>query len=63
MNIIVATATEEQASVVKVINTNIEEINDINTLTAETSEQLNDSCTELRRLASNLDAMVSEFET
>ena len=63
VNILVATATEEQASVVKIINVNIEEINDINTLTAETSEQLNDSCTELRRLASNLDEMVSEFET
>ena len=63
MNILVATATEEQASVVKVINSNIEEINDINTLTAETSKQLSDSCTELRRLASNLDVMVNEFET
>ena len=63
MNILVATATEEQASVVRVINTNIEEINDINTLTAATAEQLNDSCAELRRLASNLDVMVNEFET
>lgn len=63
MNILVATATEEQASAVELINSNVEEINGINELTTETSEQLNDSCAELRRLASNLDAMVSQFET
>jgi len=63
MNILVATATEEQASVVKVINSNIEEINDINNSSAETSKKLNDSCEDLRRLASNLDAMVGEFES
>lgn len=63
MNIMVATATEEQASVVKTINNNVEEINEITSHAADTSEHLSASCNELRRLASNLDAMVGQFET
>ncbi len=61
-NIQVATATEEQSTVVHAINVNIEEINAINEMTTNTAEQLADASHELKDLSSRLDRMVSSFK-
>ena len=58
----VATATEEQSTVVHTINQNIEEINAINEVTTGTAEQLADASQELRSLSSRLDKMVGSFK-
>ena len=61
-NIQVATATEEQSTVVHAINVNIEEINSINEMTTNTAEELADASHELQDLSSRLDRMVSSFK-
>ncbi|MGF1751992.1 methyl-accepting chemotaxis protein [Vibrio makurazakiensis] len=58
----VATATEEQSTVVHTINQNIEEINSINEVTTGTAEQLADASQELRELSGRLDKMVGTFK-
>ncbi|WP_117232575.1 methyl-accepting chemotaxis protein [Vibrio maerlii] len=58
----VATATEEQSTVVHTINQNIEEINSINEVTTGTAEQLADASQELKALSSRLDTMVGSFK-
>ncbi|MFA0079795.1 methyl-accepting chemotaxis protein [Vibrio artabrorum] len=58
----VATATEEQSTVVHTINQNIEEINAINEVTTGTAEQLAEASQELRELSSRLDKMVGSFK-
>ena len=58
----VATATEEQSTVVHTINQNIEEINAINEVTTGTAEQLAEASQELRDLSSRLDKMVGSFK-
>ncbi len=61
-NIQVATATEEQSTVVHAINVNIEEINSINEMTTNTAEELADASHELQDLSSRLDRMVGSFK-
>ncbi|MGF1843869.1 methyl-accepting chemotaxis protein [Vibrio clamense] len=58
----VATATEEQSTVVHTINQNIEEINAINEVTTGTAEQLAEASQELRELSARLDNMVGSFK-
>lgn len=58
----VATATEEQSTVVHTINMNIEEINSINEITTSTAEELAGSSQELRELSARLDKMVGSFK-
>ncbi len=58
----VATATEEQSTVVQAINENIEEINMINQATTETAEQLAQASFELKELSQRLDRMVGSFK-
>lgn len=61
-NIQVATATEEQSTVVVDINRNLEEINQLTSETTDISEQLNQSSTHLQRLSSELDKLVGNFK-
>ncbi|MEH0740623.1 methyl-accepting chemotaxis protein [Vibrio cholerae] len=58
----VATATEEQSTVVHTINQNIEEINAINEVTTSTAEELAAASTELKELSVRLDKMVGSFK-
>lgn len=58
----VATATEEQSTVVHTINQNIEEINAINEITTGTAEELAEASSELRELSDRLDRMVGSFK-
>lgn len=58
----VATATEEQSTVVHTINQNIEEINAINEVTTSTAEELAEASQSLRALSHRLDAMVGSFK-
>ncbi|UPQ89630.1 methyl-accepting chemotaxis protein [Vibrio sinaloensis] len=58
----VATATEEQSTVVHTINQNIEEINAINEVTTGTAEELAAASTELKELSQRLDRMVGSFK-
>ncbi|MGR5130974.1 methyl-accepting chemotaxis protein [Vibrio alfacsensis] len=58
----VATATEEQSTVVYTINQNIEEINAINEMTTATAEELADASRDLQALSSRLDTMVGSFK-
>lgn len=58
----VATATEEQSTVVHTINENIEEINSINEMTTNTAQELADASNELQELSRRLDAMVGGFK-
>ncbi|MBF9002056.1 MULTISPECIES: methyl-accepting chemotaxis protein [Vibrio] len=61
-NIQVATATEEQSTVVHTINMNIEEINSINKMTTTTAEELAEASHDLNDLSSRLDRMVGTFK-
>jgi methyl-accepting chemotaxis protein len=58
----VATATEEQSTVVHTINENIAEINNINEITTSTAQELADDSNELQQLSSRLDTIVSTFK-
>ncbi len=58
----VATATEEQTSVVVDINRNLQSINHLTSETTSISEQLNDSSTRLQRLSADLDKLVGSFK-
>ncbi|MGF1727427.1 methyl-accepting chemotaxis protein [Photobacterium nomapromontoriensis] len=62
MNTQVATATEEQSTVVNDINCNIEEINEITQQTADTATELAQSSQSLRDLSKRLDGMVGTFK-
>lgn len=58
----VATATEEQSTVVHTINQNIEEINAINEITTGTAEELAAASADLKELSNRLDRMVGSFK-
>lgn len=58
----VATATEEQSTVVHTINQNIEEINAINEVTTGTAEELAAASADLKELSVRLDRMVGSFK-
>lgn len=58
----VATATEEQSTVVHTINQNIEEINGINQVTTSTAEELAAASSDLKELSERLDRMVGSFK-
>lgn len=60
-NIQVATATEEQSSVVEDIDRNVGDINQLTMQTAEIAEQLNQSSNSLRHLSAELDKLVNDF--
>ena len=60
-NIQVATATEEQSSVVNDINENIENINTLTAETVEMSEYLQSASNKLKHLSTELDQTVSIF--
>jgi methyl-accepting chemotaxis protein len=62
MNTQVATATEEQSTVVNEINQNIVEINEITQCTADTAAGLAESSQSLRELSSRLSTMVGVFK-
>jgi methyl-accepting chemotaxis protein len=61
MNIQVATATEEQSSVVGEINRNVEDINQLTMETADIAHQLTASSRSLQQLSSELDQLVGNF--
>ncbi|MFM2588084.1 methyl-accepting chemotaxis protein [Vibrio sp. TBV020] len=61
-NIQVATATEEQSSVVGEINRNVEEINQFTGETAQVAQQLNQSSEHLMNLSKQLDGLVGNFK-
>ncbi|MEL6116143.1 methyl-accepting chemotaxis protein [Photobacterium sp. SP02] len=61
-NIQVATATEEQSSVVHEINRNIEDINHLTSETADIANELNASSGELQALSKQLDQLVGRFK-
>lgn len=58
----VATATEEQSTVVHTINQNIEEINSINEVTTGTAEELAEASADLKALSKRLDSLVGGFK-
>lgn len=60
-NIQVATATEEQSSVVDEINRNVEQINQFTGETAQVAGQLNESSEHLMTLSKRLDGLVGTF--
>ncbi|MCK5923254.1 MAG: methyl-accepting chemotaxis protein, partial [Methylococcales bacterium] len=51
MNMLVATATEEQQNVVQTLSSNIEAIKGINTLSTESAKELELSCNELHQIS------------
>ncbi|GAA4500169.1 methyl-accepting chemotaxis protein [Pseudaeromonas paramecii] len=61
MNIQVATATEEQSSVVAEINRNVDEINNLTLASAGIAEEQTRTSQDLRQLARQLDALLGEF--
>lgn len=61
-NIQVATATEEQSSVVGEINRNVEEINQFTGETAQVAQELNASSEHLMNLSKQLDGLVGNFK-
>ena len=60
-NIQVATATEEQSSVVEDINRNIVDINELTVGTTHIAEQLNQASSDLQALSTQLDNLVGRF--
>ncbi|XAM86438.1 methyl-accepting chemotaxis protein [Pseudomonas sediminis] len=60
-NIQVATATEEQSSVVEDINRNIVDINELTVGTTHIADQLNQASSDLQALSSQLDGLVGRF--
>ncbi len=61
MNIQVATATEEQSSVVGELNRNVEDINQLTMETADIAHQLTESSRNLQHLSGELDKLVGNF--
>lgn len=61
-NIQVATATEEQSSVVEEINRNVEDINQLTIETADVADHLADFSGHLHGLADQLDELVNSFK-
>lgn len=61
MNIHVATATEEQSSVVNEVNRNVEDINQLTMETADIANQLTESSLCLQQLSVELDKLVGIF--
>jgi methyl-accepting chemotaxis protein len=62
LNMQVATATEEQLTVVKEISTHVKEISDNSEQAAETSGDLAKSSEELKNLANDLERLVKNFK-
>ncbi|EOD80475.1 Methyl-accepting chemotaxis protein I [Grimontia indica] len=62
INTQVATATEEQSTVVADINRNIEDINETTQQTADTAENMARASDELRELSHTLDELVKRFK-
>ncbi len=60
-NIQVATATEEQSSVVEDINRNIVDINELTVGTTHIADQLNPASSDLQALSTQLDNLVGRF--
>lgn len=60
-NIHVATATEEQATVVQEINRNVESINQLTGQTADVAQELTSSSDYLKELSHKLDGLVGKF--
>ncbi|MFI8735551.1 methyl-accepting chemotaxis protein [Ectopseudomonas toyotomiensis] len=60
-NIQVATATEEQSSVVEDINRNIVNINELTVGTTHIADQLNQASSDLQALSTQLDGLVGRF--
>ena len=60
-NIQVATATEEQSSVVEDINRNIVDINELTVGTTHIADQLNQASSDLQALSTQLDGLVGRF--
>ncbi len=60
-NIQVATATEEQSSVVEEINRNIVDINELTVGTTHIADQLNQASSDLQALSTQLDGLVGRF--
>ncbi|WAJ39236.1 methyl-accepting chemotaxis protein [Pseudomonas sp. GOM7] len=60
-NIQVATATEEQSSVVEDINRNIVDINELTVGTTHIADQLNQASSDLQALSTQLDSLVARF--
>ncbi|MDN3683002.1 methyl-accepting chemotaxis protein [Vibrio tapetis subsp. quintayensis] len=60
-NIHVATATEEQATVVQEINRNVESINQLTGQTADVAQELTSSSDYLKDLSHKLDGLVGKF--
>lgn len=58
----VATATEEQSSVVSELNRNVEDINQLTVETAEVADRLTSSSTHLKKLSIQMDKLVSNFK-
>ncbi|MBL0485092.1 methyl-accepting chemotaxis protein [Aeromonas caviae] len=61
MNIQVATATEEQSSVVGELNRNVEDINQLTMETADIAHHLTESSRNLQHLSGELDKLVGNF--
>lgn len=59
----IATAIEEQSTVTEEMNKNITRINEISHNSESSSQQITEACSELAKLASGLQAMVSQFKT
>jgi len=60
-NIQVATATEEQSSVVEDINRNIVDINELTVGTTHIADQLSQASSDLQALSTQLDGLVGRF--
>ncbi|TKB56013.1 methyl-accepting chemotaxis protein [Ferrimonas aestuarii] len=62
MNMLVATATEEQQNVVQTLSSNIEAIKGINTLSTESAKELELSCNELHQISTRLKTLAASFK-
>lgn len=62
MNTQIATATEEQASVSQEITSNVVNISDVSRSSVEAMEQLNQSSSDLTKIAQEMDLQVSQFK-
>ena len=63
MNILIASAAEEQSSVAEEMNRNITNINDAAEKTSVGSEQITVSSDDLASLAAQLQGLISQFKT